>query len=110
MSSLCPGGVTGMPVKDRSHSRKTGSTNVIAMRVVARTRLVGIGALSVAIWAIGPSAAAVPAGIQPGDLIVADQDAGQVVRIPEQGRPEVLLSDLGAVRGVAVLSDGAVLA
>lgn len=88
------------------------------MRAVGLTRWVGGAVLSVVAWAswtaIAPSPAATArpavAAVEPGDLVVADQRAGEVLRVPAAGEPEAVLSGLGSVRGVVVLADGAVLA
>lgn len=83
------------------------------MRVaVAWTHLLGLFLLTVVGLLVTslPVHAAPRAGLEPGDLVVADQDAGQVLRVPSEGAPEVVLSGLGSVEGVAVLADGAVLA
>lgn len=92
------------------------------MQAVGSTRWVGVAVLSVAAWVAGAASApapaaptptpapAVTAAVQPGDLVVADQQAGEVLRVPASGEPEAVLSGLGSVRGVLVLADGAVLA
>lgn len=86
------------------------------MRVASSTRFVAAALLCVV--AGGAVASTAPVAASPiargevvaGDVVVADQDAGEVVRLRADGAPEVLLEGLGAVRGVAVLSDGAVVA
>ena len=83
------------------------------MRVaVAWTHLLGLFLLTVVGLLVTslPVHAAPSAGLEPGNLVVADQDAGQVFRVPSEGAPEVMISGLGSVEGVAVLADGAVLA
>lgn len=83
------------------------------MRVaVAWTHLQGLFLITVVGLLVTslPAHAAPRAGLEPGDLVVGDQDAGQVLRVPSEGSPEVMLSGLGSVAGVAVLADGAVLA
>ncbi len=88
------------------------------MQAVGSTRWVGVAVLSVAAWVSGAVGAPAPAAptpavtavVQPGDLVVADQQAGEVLRVPASGEPEAVLSGLGSVRGVLVLADGAVLA
>ncbi len=88
------------------------------MRAVGTTRWVGVAVLSVAAWVSAAASAPAPAAptptvaavVQPGDLVVADQQAGEVLRVPASGEPEAVLSGLGSVRGVLVLADGAVLA
>lgn len=83
------------------------------MRVaVAWTHLVGLFLLAVVGLLVTslPAHAAPRVGLEPGDLVVADQAAGQVLRVPSEGAPRVMLSGLESVEGVAVLADGAVLA
>ena len=86
------------------------------MRVASSTRFVAIALLCVVVGgAVGSTApvAASPVArgqVAVGDVVVADQEAGEVLRLRADGASEVLLEGLGAVRGVAVLSDGAVVA
>src|SRR5215210_2846039 len=83
--------------------------------VAARTRSVVIGVLIVGLATLIGGAAPGQAEealdtLQPGEVVVAEQATGRVVRISADGHVEALLTDLGAVRGVVVLRDGAVIA
>ena len=84
------------------------------MRAVSSTRLVGLTLLSVVLGLLAGRGPAVDASsrsdVQAGDVVVADQEAGEVLRLSADGDAEVILDDLRAVRSVVVLPDGAVLA
>ena len=105
-----------MPARTGVTAAKTGSSSLRGMRAASSTRAVGLALLSVVVGLVGSPAlasladAAPRAGLQPGDVVVTDQEAGEVLAIAADGSDTVLLDDLGAVRGVVVLSDGAVLA
>ncbi|MCB9371933.1 MAG: hypothetical protein H6518_04025 [Microthrixaceae bacterium] len=86
------------------------------MRAGIRTRWVGIGVLTVVTavgataapsWSAGSAGRAAP---EPGAVVVADQEQGAVLALGRDGRSQVVLDELGAVRGVVVLSDGTVVA
>src|SRR5215213_1132676 len=84
--------------------------------VAARTRSVVIGLLIVGGATVvggadpGQAQDGAPDTLQPGEVVVAEQATGRVVRVSAEGRVDPLLTDLGAVRGVVVLRDGAVVA
>lgn len=102
-----------MPARTGVTAAKTASSSLQGMQAGSSTRSVALVLLSVAVGLLGgdltSAVAASRSGIEPGQVLVTDQEAGAVLAIGDEGGSTVVLGDLGSARGVVVLSDGAIL-